>query len=116
MKISDLNASTLRPDQLKNANAGHPAAAHTERSRADEAKSDAPADRVEISDKARAALADGRRSEELTFARKALHSVPEMSEERMAMLKERIATGFYNHPEVLDQIATSAAGDLLGRE
>ena len=116
MKISDLNASTQRPDQLKNANVGHASSAHAERSRADEAKSFAPTDRVEISDKARAALADGRRSEELTFARKALHSVPEMSDERMAILKERIATGFYNRPEVLDQITTSAAGDLLGRE
>ena len=115
MNISDVNTTALRSEHLKHANVGQAGAAQSSPIRPDaEAKTEAARDRVEISDKARASLADGRRSEELTFARKALESVPELSEERLTLLKDRIASGFYSKPEVVEKIADRVASDLGG--
>lgn len=48
---------------------------------------------------------DADRADELSDARKALHRVPQMSEARMAEIKDRIKRGYYSRPEVLDRIA-----------
>lgn len=117
MNISDVNATrSHRSDHLKNGNVGNsnPVDPSSQGASSSDAKSLNAGDRVEISDKARSALAEARQSEELSFARKALDNVPSLSEERIAELKDRIQSGHYQQPDVLGEIAKGAASELSG--
>lgn len=109
MTISDVNATTHRSDHLKNAGIGSAEPAAPSREISEEAK--AKSDRVEISDKAKSS---GRSSEDVAFARNALNSVPELSESRTALLKDRIQSGYYNSPDVLQSIAERLGNELTG--
>lgn len=113
MNISDVNANpTHRSALVRNNSVGNSGQVDPSASDATSAESREAGDRVEISDKARAALKDARKSEELTFARKALDNVPSMSDERIAELTNRIKSGYYQQPDILDQVARRAGGDL----
>lgn len=52
------------------------------------------------------------REEDLTRARDALQSVPEMSEERVAEIRERIKRGYYKRSDVLERIAKRVSDHL----
>lgn len=52
------------------------------------------------------------RKEDLTRARNALQSVPEMSEERIAEIRERIKRGYYKRSDVLERIAKRVSDRL----
>jgi hypothetical protein len=114
MTITDVNAATThRAESFKNnavANATPPEPPSRVRSSSE--KEGIPVDRVEISDKARTALADARKSEDLAFARKALDSIPSLSEERVSELTERINSGYYKQADVLGQVAERAGSEL----
>ena len=73
-------------------------------------------DRVEISDAARAALADeqNREARDLAFAQKALKSLPSLSENRAADIANRIKNGYYNKPDAIKQIAQHLNTTLTG--
>jgi anti-sigma28 factor (negative regulator of flagellin synthesis) len=62
------------------------------------------ADKVEISDDARARLA------EMADAR--LEAEQQARREKLAMIRERMETGFYDRPEVKEQIADRLIDDL----
>ncbi|MEX2400054.1 MAG: flagellar biosynthesis anti-sigma factor FlgM [Rhodothermales bacterium] len=110
MNISDVNGSSLRTDQLKNAGVGRPEPAGPGREAADEA-AQTTSDRVELSDKAKTSTPS---SEELTFARNALQNVPELSADRTAEIKDRIQTGYYSNPDTLQTIAERLGNELAG--
>lgn len=52
------------------------------------------------------------RKDDLTRARDALQSVPEMSEERIAEIRERIKRGYYKRSDVLERIAKRVSDHL----
>ncbi|MDT0632353.1 hypothetical protein RQM47_11770 [Rubrivirga sp. S365] len=73
------------------------------------------ADRVELSDAARAQQAEASAHQaEVDAARRALHARPGLSDERLAELQQRVADGHYDRPEVVDATAARLAGDLRG--
>lgn len=109
MHISDVNASN-RSDRLKHAGVGSTEPVSAVRP-AGEQKAETRSDRVEISDGARKA---SRSSVEVTFARNALHSLPDLSEERTAQLKDRIQSGYYNDSTVLHAVAERLGNELTG--
>lgn len=111
MNISDVNASTHRSDHLNQSNVGgiDPAAKGRDVS---EQQRQENADRIEISEQAQEALSKARTSDELTFARKALHSVPEMSAERTAEIQDRIKSGYYNRADVIENVADRLSTEL----
>jgi hypothetical protein len=75
------------------------------------------ADKVEISDAARTALAkDAGSAAEVQFAKKALLGIPPLSEKRAADILARVQSGFYSQPEVLKQIAERVGTELSGAE
>lgn len=109
MSIRDINANTPRPEQYQNAgvrDANRADAAGKSAGTSGASAAGAPQDRVEISDAARAAQASGSQKAELDFARKALDGVAPMSEPRTAEIQQRIQSGFYSQPEVINQVAS----------
>ena len=71
-------------------------------------------DSIAISDEARRALeADQKQLIELKEAREALDALPELSEDRMRELKERIESGFYLQDDIIDQVAEKIAGNFV---
>ncbi len=111
MNITDIIA-THRTELLRNNSVGN--SGHVDSSSADDSSPETreAGDRVEISDDARSALKDARKSEDLTFARKALNGVPQMTEDRIAELTDRIKSGYYQQADVIDQIAGRAGDEL----
>ena len=70
-------------------------------------------DRVELSEAARAQQAEAAaRQTEVDAARRALRDQPGLSEARLAELRERVADGYYDRPEVVDATAARLADDL----
>lgn len=114
MTITDVNAaSTHRAESFtNNAVANATPVEPASRVRSSSEKEGIPVDRVEISDKARTALADARKSEDLAFARKALDSVSPLSEGRVSELTDRINNGYYKQADVIGQIAERAGSEL----
>ena len=110
MHISDVNASTHRSEHLKNTGVGNTQPVSPGQSAAED-QPEAKSDRVEISDNARSA---NRSSDDVAYARNALHSVPELSDARTAQITERIKSGYYNNPEVLQKISERLGNELLG--
>jgi len=118
MNIRDLyTASTNRAEQLRSGSMGgamRPESAGSEQTKAIQPV--APVrDRVEISDAARAAAAEHEKSQQLEFAKKALHSLPPLSAERAADIQKRIEEGYYSQPDVVKKIAEKAVPDLTGK-
>lgn len=73
------------------------------------------ADRVELSDAARAQQAEASAHQaEVDAARRALHARPGLGDERLAELQQRVADGYYDRPDVVDATAARLAGDLRG--
>lgn len=114
MTITDVNAaSTHRAESFRNNSVANAAPVEpVSRTRSASEKEGIPTDRVEISDKARTALADARKSEDLSFARSALDAVPSLSEARVSELTERIKSGYYQQADVLGQVAERAGNEL----
>lgn len=113
MNISEVNAySSQRSDIHRKDRIGNSETVDTSTKDAASLESRDAGDRVEISDSARSASKDVRRAEELTFARKALDDVPTLSEERISELMSRIKSGFYQQPDVVEQLAKRAGGEL----
>lgn len=108
MNISDVNATTHRPDHLSNSGSTEPISPG---SRVSDENVKSKADRVELSANARSAA---RSSDEITFARNALHNVPELSEARTAQIKDRIQSGYYNSGDVIQSIAERLGDELTG--
>lgn len=75
----------------------------------------AEGDRVEISAAARAQAdaAPEAGSLELELARHALRSGSELDAARLHQLRERVRTGYYDQPTVIDRIAEAAARELV---
>ena len=70
-------------------------------------------DRFELSDAARAHQAEAaHRQSEVESAREALGALAELSPERVAQLRERVASGFYERAEVIDAVAEKIAGTI----
>lgn len=114
MAISELSAAgTHHTDPLRHHSVGTtPPVDPSHKGRSSSEQIDDAGDRVEISERALAALADARKSEDLTFARTALDNTPSMSEERAAELLERIKSGYYEKADVLGQIADRVGDEL----
>jgi hypothetical protein len=114
MTIADVNAtSTHRTDAGKNSQVGSIVPidpSSRARSSSEEVKTEG--DRVEISGRARTALAEARESEDLTFARNALADVPPLSSERISELTERINDGYYQQADVIGKIAERVGNEL----
>lgn len=71
------------------------------------------ADRVELSEAARAHRAQAQaREAEVSAAQRALHAQPEMSAERADEIRQRLADGFYDRPDVVAATAERLARDL----
>lgn len=113
MNIRDVQAGAYRPDQLRSSSTKESEEVRSDAASSAGSRGEAAAagDRVEISDQARTALTEGRKSSELQFARKALLDVPPLSEERMAEILDRITEGYYQKPEVVQQIAQRLTND-----
>lgn len=74
-------------------------------------------DRFELSDAARARQAEAAAHQnEVETARQALRAQPGLSDERAAEIKQRIADGFYDRPDVVAATADRLAGALRGEE
>ncbi len=76
-------------------------------------------DRVEISAAARAqadAAAPAAPTLEMEVARVALRAGEELSPARLHQLRERVRTGYYDQPAVVDRIAEAAARDLASSQ
>ncbi|MFP4687242.1 MAG: flagellar biosynthesis anti-sigma factor FlgM [bacterium] len=65
-------------------------------------------DRVNISNNARLARTVAR-------AQKAIQEAPEVRADRVAEVKERLAEGYYDSPEVIDEVAQSITDVFMGR-
>ncbi|MEM1096405.1 MAG: hypothetical protein AAGJ10_17540 [Bacteroidota bacterium] len=72
---------------------------------ANEASKAAPSDRVELSAAARASF-EAQATE--------VGGPSTLSPERLAVLRDRVASGFYQQPEVLARTTAALAKDLLG--
>lgn len=69
-------------------------------------------DRFELSDAARARQAEAaERQAEVESAREALGTLADLSPERIAHLRERVASGFYDRAEVIDAVAEKIANE-----
>ena len=70
-------------------------------------------DSVAISEEARKAhAAEQKRLQELEFAREALASSNELSAQRKQEIQDRLNSGFYTSPEVLEQTAARITNEL----
>lgn len=110
MHISDVNPSTHHSDHLKNSEIAGAEPIAPGREAAEENR-EVESDRVEISEEARSAA---RSAEELSFARKALRNVPELSDARTAEITDRIKSGYYSRPDVIESIAERLGNELAG--
>lgn len=105
MNIQDALFGSFRPDQHRTSSVEKSgkveADAASQASTAPSAPS-AVSDRVEISQTARSASAEHDRDlqREVEFARRAMYSIPPMSEERAEKLLNRLRQGEYNAPDV----------------
>jgi len=70
-------------------------------------------DSINISEEARIAhAAEQKKLQELELARQALNNTPELSSSRKQEILDRINSGYYSKPEVLDQIASKVSEDI----
>ena len=70
-------------------------------------------DSINISEEARLAhAAEQKKLQEFEHARKALDETPELSASRKQEILDRINSGFYTKPEVIDEIASKISDEL----
>lgn len=114
MTISEINAAgTRHTDPLRHHGVGPTSPVDpSSKGRSPSENVDDAGDRVEISERARTALADARKSDDLSFARTALDNAASMSEERAAELMERVKSGYYQQADVLGQITDRLIDEL----
>ena len=114
MNIRNINLGTERTDAYRQNSVTD--AAKTGRGgnaqNAGQSSENVARDRVEISDAARAALAEQAASNDLLVARKALMGIPPLSENRAADILTRIQNGYYSQPDVLRQVAEKIGSEL----
>ena len=78
---------------------------------------EAAQDRVEISEAGRKALAGGANAAgELDVARKALSEAAPLSEERIAQIRTRLESGYYQGKEASEAVAAGLAATILGTD
>ncbi len=120
MNIRDLNPLSGRTDRSRSTSAGSAAkGADGSPSRINpEMQQKGPADRVEISDAARAAQAqeEQARLREVAMGRKAILGIPPLSQERVEEILKRVKNGYYHTPEAGRAMAEKAAGAMLGSD
>lgn len=114
MNISDVKATgTLRTDLPKSKEITNSESLEQFTRDASVSKQDyRDEDRVELSAEARAALAEGRASEELSHARLALENLPELTEERVSQLTDRIKNGYYLRDDIQAQLSQFVGNEL----
>jgi hypothetical protein len=108
MKISNLNAQAAQAASIRNG--------QTERASNSPTGPAGPAatpgaDSVDLS--AAAKTAQSEQTPGLSFARKALASTPELGEERIGQILQRIQSDYYSSPEVTRDIAQKVASAIL---
>ncbi len=107
MKVSNLSTQAAQAATLRNE--------RTERAEASPTSPTVPnqaaGDSVSLSSAGKAAQSE--QTPGLSFARKALASTPELSEERVGQIMQRIQSDYYSSPEVMKDIAQKVAGAIL---
>ena len=114
MNIHDINSGALRPDTLRLhsvENVGQPQAEAAAGEAAD-AKAAQTGDRVEISDTARSASQKDEIKREVEFARRAMYSMPPLSQDRAEEILDRLEQGHYNAPDVRMKLSDMLTKDL----
>jgi hypothetical protein len=109
MKISNLSAQALQSAQAR--------ASQTDRAESSPSSLSAPAqagDSVNLSAAGKAAQQDSVAG--LGFARKALAAQPELGEERIGQIMQRIQNDYYSNPEVMRDIAQKVAQSILPQQ
>lgn len=110
MKISNLSAQATQAAQAR--------ASQTERAEASTNTPSGPAqaasDSVDLSAAGKAAQQES--VEGLGFARKALAATPELGEERIGQIMQRIQSDYYSDPEVMKDIAQKVAQSILPQD
>ncbi len=118
MNIRDLNNSANRPDRSRNNAVNGAEKLQTGRiaQGGSEMQNQPAKDLVELSDKARAALAEGRLNQfvEAELARKELLGIPPLSEERAADILKRVSEGYFSQPDLIAKMAEQTADMLFG--
>ena len=114
MNVNDSSFGPLRPAAYRPADVDAKDQAATPRTEA------APAaehtDRIEISQEAREASASQDQIErEVEFARRALYSMPPLSEERAEELVDQLRQGHYNAPDVLLKLSERLSNEIAPR-
>lgn len=112
MNIRDLNNSANRPDSFHKGSRGENANIELTGSNStseDELMVHA-GDRIEISDSVHAD--EYKNSPQLDFARKVLHNMTPVSQERASEIRRRIEEGYYLKPEVVNVVAERLSSEL----
>jgi len=71
-------------------------------------------DSIEFSPASRAHSSAAPPVKDMEFARRALLGVPPLSEKRASDIMSRIQEGYYNKPEIVQQIADRIASEITG--
>ncbi len=107
MKISNLSTQAAQAASVRNE--------RTERAEASTTTPTAPAqaagDSVTLSSAGQAAQSE--QTAGLGFAKKALAATPELSDERVGQIMQRIQSDYYSSPEVMKDIAQKVANAVL---
>jgi|GEM_PF-6032645 len=77
-------------------------------------RTDRSHDRVDLSRHVSGKELTPEQSRELAFARQALHSLPSMSEERLAKIRSHIENGNYSRLEIISNVANRLAETISG--
>jgi hypothetical protein len=116
MKVNDVTLGTQRSDMLRKRGleATERVGKDTSAKESSESKGAVQADRVEISKAAREVSKEQKEvKREIEFARRAMYSIPPMSEERAQELLKRLERGEYNAPDVRMNLSERLTGDLV---
>lgn len=120
MSIRDISLSPRQPEHLTNKSVKETqtnAAGDAKRQAQAAATPEAAQDRVEISEAGRKALAGGANATgELDVARKALSEAAPLSEERIAQIRTRLESGYYQGKEASEAVAAGLAATILGTD
>lgn len=117
MNIRDLGAGPNRMDSVRSGSANEASKAGSPASSPEASQSAggaSGADQVDISAAARRVAESTKEIQELAVGRKAMLSIPPLSQERASDILRRIQEGYYSQPEVVKSVADGVASDLLG--
>lgn len=114
MNVNDSSFGPLRPAAYRPADVDSKDQAAAPRVEATPAAE--RTDRIEISQEAREASASQDKIErEVEFARRALYSMPPLSEERAEELVDQLRQGHYNAPDVLLKLSERLSNEIAPR-